>query len=155
MGNDAISDRRFFYSSNVNLAGGGGAEFGINRGYSRPGVAINNYPDPEVTWETSKQLNLALELTTLRNLNITAEYYNYNRYNILQRRSYIPTTNGRKLIYMRILVKPAQKVLTFLRITEVSWEKTCWYPVVVTSHSPPVNTPIMKNRIIRSHGVVQ
>ena len=94
VGNDAISDRRFFYSSNVNLAGGGGAEFGINRGYNRPGVAINNYPDPEVTWETSKQLNLALELTTLKNLNITAEYYNYNRYNILQKRSYIPSTNG-------------------------------------------------------------
>lgn len=94
VGNDAISDRRFFYSSNVNLAGGGGAEFGINRGYSRPGVAIINYPDPEVTWETSRQMNLALEFTTFKNLNIVAEYYNYNRYNILQRRAYIPTTNG-------------------------------------------------------------
>jgi len=94
VGNDAISDRRFFYSSNVNLAGGGGAEFGTNRGYSRPGVQILNYPDPDVTWETSKQMNLALEITTLKNLNITAEYYNYNRYNILQQRSYIPTTSG-------------------------------------------------------------
>ena len=94
VGNDAISDRRFFYTSNVNLAGGGGASFGVNRGYNRPGVSIQNYADPNVTWETSKQLNLALELTTLKNLNIIAEYYNYNRYNILQRRSYIPTTNG-------------------------------------------------------------
>ncbi|MDR6943749.1 TonB-dependent receptor [Mucilaginibacter pocheonensis] len=94
VGNDAISDRRFFYSSNVNLAGGGGAEFGTNRGYSHPGVQILNYPDPNVTWETSKQMNLALEITTLKNLNITAEYYNYNRYNILQQRSYIPTTSG-------------------------------------------------------------
>jgi TonB-linked SusC/RagA family outer membrane protein len=94
VGNDAISDRRFFYTSNVNLAGGGGAEFGVNRGYNRPGVSIQNYADPNVTWETSKQLNLALEITTLKNLNIIAEYYNYNRYNILQKRSYIPTTNG-------------------------------------------------------------
>lgn len=94
VGNDAISDRRFFYTSNVNLAGGGGAEFGVNRGYSRPGVSIQNYADPNVTWETSKQLNLALEVTTLKYLNITAEYYNYNRYNILQKRSYIPTTSG-------------------------------------------------------------
>lgn len=94
VGNDAISDRRFFYSSDVNLNGGGGAEFGTNRGYSRNGVAINNYPDPEVTWETSRQFNLALEITTLKNLNIIAEYYNYNRYNILQKRAYIPTTSG-------------------------------------------------------------
>lgn len=94
VGNDAISDRRFFYASDVNLAGGGGAEFGTNRGYARPGVAINNYADPNVTWETSKQMNLALEITTLKNLNITAEYYNYNRYNILQKRASIPTTNG-------------------------------------------------------------
>ncbi|HEY0273500.1 MAG TPA: SusC/RagA family TonB-linked outer membrane protein, partial [Chitinophaga sp.] len=94
VGNDAISDRRFFYSSNVNLAGGGGAEFGVNRGYNHPGVAILNYPDPDVTWETSRQMNLALEITTLKNLNITAEYYNYNRYNILQKRSYIPSTSG-------------------------------------------------------------
>lgn len=94
VGNDAISDRRFFYSSDVNLAGGGGAEFGTNRGYSLPGVAINNYPDPNVTWETSRQFNMALEITTLSNLNITAEYYNYNRYNILQKRTYIPSTSG-------------------------------------------------------------
>lgn len=94
VGNDNISDRRFFYSSDVNLASGAGAEFGTNRGYNRPGVSINNYPDPEVTWETSRQMNLALEITTLKNLNFTAEYYNYNRYNILQKRSYIPTTNG-------------------------------------------------------------
>lgn len=94
VGNDAISSRRFFYSSDVNLNGGGGAEFGTNRGYSRNGVAINNYPDPDVTWETSRQFNLALEFTFLKNLNIVAEYYNYNRYNILQKRAFIPSTSG-------------------------------------------------------------
>lgn len=94
VGNDAISDRRFFYSSDVNLAGGASATFGTNAGYSHPGVTINNYADPNVTWETSKQLNIGLEMTLLKNLNIIAEVYNYNRYNILQQRTYIPTTSG-------------------------------------------------------------
>lgn len=94
VGNDAISDRRFFYASDVNLNGGGFISFGTNGGYSHNGVKINNYPDPNVTWETSKQANLALELTVLRNFNFIAEFYNYNRYNILQKRSYIPVTSG-------------------------------------------------------------
>jgi TonB-linked SusC/RagA family outer membrane protein len=94
VGNDAISDRRFFYASNVNLDGGAYASFGTNGGYASNGVSIQNYPDPNVTWETSKQANLALEITMLKTLNITAEFYNYNRYNILQQRSYIPTTSG-------------------------------------------------------------
>ncbi|GGA96338.1 TonB-dependent receptor [Mucilaginibacter rubeus] len=94
VGNDAISDRRFFYASNVNLNGGGGATFGTTAGYSHNGVTINNYADPNVTWETSKQANLALEMTLFKDLNIVAEFYNYNRYNILQKRSFIPTTSG-------------------------------------------------------------
>lgn len=94
VGNDAISDRRFFYASNVNLNGGASAAFGTNAGYAHNGATILNYPDPNVTWETSKQANLALEMTLFKNLNITAEFYNYNRYNILQKRSYIPSTSG-------------------------------------------------------------
>lgn len=94
VGNDAISDRRFFYASNVNLDAGGYAVFGANAAYSHGGVSIQNYADPNVTWETSKQANIALELTIFKSLNITAEFYNYNRYNILQQRSYIPTTSG-------------------------------------------------------------
>jgi TonB-linked SusC/RagA family outer membrane protein len=94
VGNDAISDRRFFYASNVNLNGGGYVSFGTNGGYAHNGVKINNYADPNVTWETSKQANIAVELTMFKNFNFTAEFYNYNRYNILQKRSYIPTASG-------------------------------------------------------------
>lgn len=93
VGNDAISDRRFFYASNVNLNGGNYAAFGTNAGYSRNGVSIQNYADPNVTWETSRQANLAMELTVLKSLNLTFEAYNYNRENILQQRSNV-TTNG-------------------------------------------------------------
>jgi TonB-linked SusC/RagA family outer membrane protein len=38
VGNDAISDRRFFYLSDVNLNGGNPASFGTNLGYSHNGL---------------------------------------------------------------------------------------------------------------------
>lgn len=94
VGNDAIGSQRFFYISDVNLNGGNGASFGTNGGYSRNGVTINNYPNEDITWETSRQTNLALELTVLKNINIVAEVYQNHRYNILQQRSYIPSTSG-------------------------------------------------------------
>lgn len=94
VGNDAIGSQRFFYLSDVNLNGGNGASFGTNGGYSRNGVTINNYPNEDITWETSRQTNLALELTVLKNINIVAEIYKNHRYNILQQRSYIPSTSG-------------------------------------------------------------
>jgi TonB-linked SusC/RagA family outer membrane protein len=95
VGNDAISDRRFYYLSDVNLTGGNPATFGTS-GYSRPGVKINNYQNDDVTWETSKQLNLGLEFTLLKKVNVVAEVYRNNKYNILQglNSDNIPTTMG-------------------------------------------------------------
>ncbi len=98
VGNDEIGSQRFFYISDVNLKGQPDgytrASFGTNGGYTRDGVIINNYPNEDITWETSRQTNLALELTVLKNINIVAEVYQNHRYNILQQRSYIPTTAG-------------------------------------------------------------
>ena len=94
VGNDDIGSQRFFYQSNVNLNGGNPATFGTNNGYTRNGVTINNYANPNITWETSRQLNLGLEFTTLKDLNVVVEVYKYHRYNILQTRSSIPATMG-------------------------------------------------------------
>ncbi|WP_223817979.1 SusC/RagA family TonB-linked outer membrane protein [Mucilaginibacter rubeus] len=94
VGNDQISNRRFFYLSDVNLNGGNSAYFGINNGYGRNGVRVNNYENDDVTWETSKQTNLGIEFTFMKNFNVIAEVYNNNKYNILQNRSSIPTTMG-------------------------------------------------------------
>jgi len=94
VGNDDIGSQRFYYQSNVNLNGGNPATFGTNNGYTRNGVTINNYANPDITWETSRQLNLGLEFTTLKNLNVVLEVYKYHRYNILQDRSSIPATMG-------------------------------------------------------------
>jgi TonB-linked SusC/RagA family outer membrane protein len=94
-GNDNISSRRFFYISDVNLNGGGNyANFGVNNGYGRSGVFINNYENPDVTWETANQTNLAIEMTLFKKLNIIAEVYKKHTYNILQNRSSVPATLG-------------------------------------------------------------
>lgn len=95
VGNDAIGSQRFFYLSDVNLSGGGNyAHFGINNQYTRDGVFINNYANPNVTWEVSRQVNLALELSLFKELDIIAEVYKQHRYNILMDRAAIPTTMG-------------------------------------------------------------
>lgn len=94
VGNDAISDRRFFYLSDVNLNGGNSAYFGVNNGYGHNGVSINNYENKDVTWEVSKQLNLGVEFTFLKNFKFIGEIYRNNKSDILQDRKSIPTTMG-------------------------------------------------------------
>ena len=94
VGNDAIGAQRFFYLSNVNLNGGNPAYFGQSNGVTRPGVSISNYANNDVTWETSRQTNIGLEVSLFNSLNIIAEVYKQHRYNILMQRASIPTTMG-------------------------------------------------------------
>ncbi|WP_207534089.1 SusC/RagA family TonB-linked outer membrane protein [Desertivirga arenae] len=99
VGNDAIGNQRFFYQPDVNLNGGGNyASFGTS-GYTRSGVYINSYENRDITWETSKQTNIGLELTLFNSLNLTAEVYNNDREDILMTRAALPTTMGLEAIY--------------------------------------------------------
>lgn len=97
VGNDAIGDpnsQRFFYLSNVAPNGGPSATFGTNNSVTMNGTAIYAYPNPGVTWETSRKTNLAAEITFFKSLNVTAEVYKEDRYDILIQRGYIPVTVG-------------------------------------------------------------
>ena len=96
VGNDQIGDTRFLYLSQVNLnMTSGGFRFGsINGGYSRPGITVSRYANPEVGWEVAKKTNLALEFGWKNELNLTAELYSEYRDNILQSRAAIPGTMG-------------------------------------------------------------
>jgi TonB-linked SusC/RagA family outer membrane protein len=94
VGNDAIGSQRFFYLSDVNLKDGPNySQFGFNNSYERKGVFINSYENRNITWETSKQTNIAAEFTVLKNLNVIAEFYKNHRYNILRER-YVPSSEG-------------------------------------------------------------
>lgn len=95
VGNDAIGTQRFFYLSDLTFnAGGNYAQFGINNSYERKGIYTNNYANPDVTWETSKQTNIALEFSLLKKINVIAEVYRNHKYDILQERAYIPSSLG-------------------------------------------------------------
>jgi TonB-linked SusC/RagA family outer membrane protein len=96
VGNDAISNTRFFYISEVNPAGGGtfltGRDFsGLNlRGYS-----INSYSNPKITWEIAYKSNFGIELGLFKDkLNIQADIFREHRTNILQPRADIPIEMG-------------------------------------------------------------
>jgi len=97
VGNDAIgsAEDRFYYLSDVNLNNtSNNPAFGTDGGYSRNNIVINRYENPNITWETSRKANYAMELGLFGKWEIIAEYYTEKRYNILMGRTYIPYTLG-------------------------------------------------------------
>jgi TonB-linked SusC/RagA family outer membrane protein len=97
VGNDQIGSiaDRFFYLSDVSLNNvGRSATFGENYTYTRNGVVISRYANDDITWEKSKDLNLAVDLTFFNKFNLVVEAYKKDRTNILMPRANIPTTMG-------------------------------------------------------------
>ncbi len=97
VGNDQIGSNsdRFFYMSDIDMNNGDrGYTAGYDFGFSRPGISINRYSDPNITWEISRKTNLGAELNLWNELEIQADFFHEYRSNILQRRTDIPTTMG-------------------------------------------------------------
>jgi TonB-linked SusC/RagA family outer membrane protein len=97
VGNDAIGSAsdRFFYLSNINMNDAAyGASFGTDGGYSRPGISVSRYDNTAITWETARNSTFGLETTLFGKIDITAEYFTEERYNILMDRASIPNTMG-------------------------------------------------------------
>lgn len=98
VGNDAIgsSDDRFFYLSNVNLDNGDkqNISFGQDFTYRPAGISIGRYANEFITWETSRKLNLGIEMGLLDFIEIQADYFREKRTNILMDRASIPSTMG-------------------------------------------------------------
>jgi TonB-linked SusC/RagA family outer membrane protein len=97
VGNDEIgsADDRFYYLSDVNLNNAANnPAFGAESRYSRNVITINRYENRDITWETSRKANYAMELSLFGKWDIVAEYYTEKRYNILMGRTYIPYTLG-------------------------------------------------------------
>lgn len=97
VGNDAIGgpEDRFFYLSNVNMDDGGRkATFGTDEGYSRPGVSIERYDNPAITWETAEKVNLGVEMNLFGKVGIQADFFSEYRRNILMTRASVPDYMG-------------------------------------------------------------
>ncbi len=99
VGNDRIGDSRrdrFFYLSEVNTSHPGrGTNFGSNFNTRLPGVSISRYENTQVTWETSRKINLGIDLDLFkRAIQFRADVFEDYRSNILQVRTDIPSTLG-------------------------------------------------------------
>lgn len=98
VGNDQIGSAsdRFFYLSNVDMNNEGRRGiFGEDRGYSRNGIRVTRYDNKDITWETSRKMNLGVDIGLFGNkIDIIADYFTEYRYNILMTRASIPTTMG-------------------------------------------------------------
>lgn len=97
VGNDAISDERFFYLSDVNL---NNPNFGFSFGTpgsltTIPGISTNRYENTTVRWERSRQTNLGVDLGMFKgSLTVTADIYRQDRRDIVQSRSSLPSSLG-------------------------------------------------------------
>ena len=96
VGNDAIGGAgdRFFYLSNIRMDVPGTYGFGKNFTDVTQQIAIDRYANPDITWETSRKLNLGIELGLFNKLTIMADYFTENRTNILMNRTAVPSTMG-------------------------------------------------------------
>ena len=99
VGNDQIGNARtdrFFYLSEVDLgSGGNSATFGRDLNESIPGVSINRYANPLVTWEEARKANLGLEVNLFNDaVQFRVDAFHEKRSSILQNRADIPSTLG-------------------------------------------------------------
>jgi len=96
VGNDQIGnpDDRFFYLSQVGLDGGNAGGFGTNFNSSRNTVYTSRYANADITWEKSRQANVGMDLTLLKDIKVTVDAFSQKRTNILMVRSTIPSTMG-------------------------------------------------------------
>ncbi len=97
VGNDAISDERFFYLSDVNLNNPNfGFSFGMPGSLTTVnGISTNRYENPTVRWERSRQTNLGIDLGLFQGaLTLTADIYQQDRKDIVQSRASLPSSLG-------------------------------------------------------------
>jgi TonB-linked SusC/RagA family outer membrane protein len=98
VGNDAIGDlnTRFFYLANVNVDAGTGSGYTLGErfSYTRNGVSISRYADPNITWEVSRKTNIGIEVGLWNSLELQMDWFHENRSKILQSRSFIPASMG-------------------------------------------------------------
>lgn len=95
-GNDYYGSQRFLYRGG--FTGSGGATFGYNGGgglNSYSGFTEGRFSAPHLSWETETKRNYGIELGFWGNrLNLTADYFDNNRYDILVQRRTVSGAAG-------------------------------------------------------------
>ena len=96
VGNDKIGGgRRFIYNPTVIVGGDDapGYSFGQNQ-QSYGGLRLGEIANPNVGWETSKELNIGLDISLFRQLDLQVEYFIKKRDGIFMQRSSLPEFAG-------------------------------------------------------------
>jgi TonB-linked SusC/RagA family outer membrane protein len=102
-GNDAIAGRsgRFFFLSDISLGNGDAAmpdgyRWGQTFMNSYRGYTVSRYANPDITWETSTQYNIGLELNLLKDEAIKFQIDAFKKYtdNIYMERQNFPASAG-------------------------------------------------------------
>jgi TonB-linked SusC/RagA family outer membrane protein len=79
-GNDGMTGRRFMYDEEYAYTSD--YWFGTTNASLR-GIALRYLANPNVTWEKEKKFNAGIEVNLLNSWNVSVDYFNNNRYDIL------------------------------------------------------------------------
>lgn len=96
VGNDVISSSyndRFPYLSTVNMNTNYNIALGPNLS-GQSGPSISTYGNKDATWETSRKLDIGLELGLFKELNIIVDYFYEKRSGIFMQRQSLPSSFG-------------------------------------------------------------
>ncbi len=93
VGNDQISGNRFVYLESINL-GANGTYFGTSITGTGNGIALGDWPNKNVGWETSEKLDVGFEAEFFKALKLNVDYFHEYRSGIFLQRQSIPNYVG-------------------------------------------------------------
>ncbi|MCF0074707.1 TonB-dependent receptor [Dyadobacter sp. CY261] len=89
LGNDNVGQFQFYNNYSFNN------QYVLGSNVITPGIDLTKLANPNITWETSKKLDIGLNAIFLKNFNIEVIYFNQKRSDILAaRNASIPNTSG-------------------------------------------------------------
>lgn len=90
VGNDRIGSRRFLYLDDIQVvAGGYSSSLGLGQS-----VVTNLLKNEALQWEVANKLNVGMDIRVLNALDLTVDFFNERRSNILRNRGSVPVLNG-------------------------------------------------------------
>lgn len=93
---DANGSRHFVYFDQIVINGGGGYNTGpaIDNSYWSVGPAVNGYASDNIHWERVKKLDIGVDISLFRQLNVTFDYFKDKRDRIMMMRANWPELFG-------------------------------------------------------------
>ena len=94
VGNGDIGGERFAYLPNISLTGSSSFTTGINQDKTLKGPNYSRFANNDLTWEIGEKINVGIDLTLWKRLNLSVDVFRENRKNIFQSKATIPNYFG-------------------------------------------------------------